>query len=567
MLKPQTLLGVFAFFLLTRSSAQDVLWRNHFWSKNYYWGMLNTVDPAGNLYASAYIGGPAEIDTVLDNHLTNPGKGQYIYKVDSTGKAVWAKMALSGVGSIRVNALHTDQAGSVYLAGFFTGSVDFDPGPGTQIFNTLVSQMYFIQKLDPDGNLVWARQINTHNANGTANVTGLDADGNLVITGNFQGVTDFDPGPGEYNLTGQPAGSEFLLKLTGDGDFIWVKQFEKVGVILASHLDADGNWIFRGSVYQPSDLDPGPDTFMMNAGYFFLKLDSDGGFIWARLFDQDVEGYDTDASGNLVIIGEFEDTVDFDPGPGEVWRTAPFGQGNYVTKWNKHGEFQWVNLEPKTQNAGVASQTVEIAPDGGILLAGPYLGTFDIDPGPAPHFISTGSGDLGYVLQALDATGKFIWERHIAYVTVITVENEYFLQCDNQGNLYARTTFREDIFFTIDSSNITHLFAYKPPLELEHLVFKMQLPGSSATDAQDLPENEFDLFPNPVPAYTPATLLLPDSPSAVEIVVRDMQGLLVKRLEWTTGSSRQDLPGLPSGLYVVEVRTARSAEVKLLSVF
>ncbi|MBK8192110.1 MAG: hypothetical protein IPK76_02365 [Lewinellaceae bacterium] len=59
-------------------------------------------------------------------------------------------------------SISIDVSGNIYTAGYFTGTADFDPGPG--IFNLTspgneYARNIFISKLDASGNFVWAKTL------------------------------------------------------------------------------------------------------------------------------------------------------------------------------------------------------------------------------------------------------------------------------------------------------------------------------------------------------------------------------------------------------------------------
>lgn len=108
----------------------------------------------------------------------------------------WAKqLAGSGSGnSAAVSAIKADAAGNSYVAGQFTGTVDFDPSPAGTITLTASSTngTGFIAKYDPLGQYVWAKPLAGTQNTDFCSPFGLALDANhLYVTGNFEGTIDF----------------------------------------------------------------------------------------------------------------------------------------------------------------------------------------------------------------------------------------------------------------------------------------------------------------------------------------------------------------------------------------
>jgi Domain of unknown function (DUF4347) len=127
-----------------------------------------------------------------------------ITKVSATGQVLWNKQ-FSSNREVKINDIKFDAAGNVYTVGSFRGTTDMDPGAGSLNF---VSQAevevgygndIFINKLDSNGNLVWAKQIGGA-GNDVATKLRLDALGNVHVEGTFNDVVDFDPSVGITNL-------------------------------------------------------------------------------------------------------------------------------------------------------------------------------------------------------------------------------------------------------------------------------------------------------------------------------------------------------------------------------
>jgi hypothetical protein len=241
---------------------------------------------SGNVYATGWFKG--SVDFGMFNLVSHGIDDIYISKLDSdTGDFIWAR-GMGGTSSDVGQAVTVDTAGNVYSTGWFNGTADFDPGPGT--FNLLNSAQFgadvFISKLDVNGNFVWAKGMG-----GTVSESGygiaLDASGNVYSTGSFGGTADFDPGLGVFNLTSSGGTDIFISKLTNAGDFVWAKAMggalDDSGYDIS--IDASGNVHTTGFFKDTVDFDPG-DTGTFNltsAGFediFISKLSGEDSFPW-----------------------------------------------------------------------------------------------------------------------------------------------------------------------------------------------------------------------------------------------------------------------------------------------
>jgi hypothetical protein len=128
--------------------------------------------------------------------------------------------------------------------------------------------------------LVWASaflgvaDINMH-------ATVPDDAGNVYSTGSFDGTVDFDPGPGEYNVSSVGVNADiFITKINASGNLLWVQIFgssadgQERGLSLA--LDVSGNLYACGMFLGNVDFDPGEGVQLLSGGSvregFVLKL-------------------------------------------------------------------------------------------------------------------------------------------------------------------------------------------------------------------------------------------------------------------------------------------------------
>ena len=112
-------------------------------------GKAIAVDADGNVVITGYYSQGLGIGTC------------FVSKLNSAGNFLWTKeLGKSSEGSsIKVDAFR-----NIYIAGLSSGEGDFDPGPG--VFNLSVGggELFFICKLDANGNFGWAKQVGGGNS-------------------------------------------------------------------------------------------------------------------------------------------------------------------------------------------------------------------------------------------------------------------------------------------------------------------------------------------------------------------------------------------------------------------
>ncbi|MGC6468655.1 MAG: SBBP repeat-containing protein, partial [Chitinophagales bacterium] len=204
-----------AICLSTFSYAQQA---NFEWAKSFGGtfddqGYSIALDASGNVYTTGWFAGTVDFDPGAGtNNLTAQGSADvFVQKLDPLGNLIWAK-SFGGTSADQGYSIALDASGNVYTTGRFRGTVDFDPGAGLATLTSAGSDDVFIQKLDPLGNLIWAKSFGGTSADYGYSIA-VDASGNVYTTGYFQGTVDFDPGAGTNNLTAQGNRDVFIQKL------------------------------------------------------------------------------------------------------------------------------------------------------------------------------------------------------------------------------------------------------------------------------------------------------------------------------------------------------------------
>ena len=235
---------------------------NLIWSKRisrfYSASSILTEAPPINIAYSGdilFVNGYTLNDTIVIDTMTiilEPNiKSVYLARFNNDGNIVGLTIA-GGISSFCGNQLVAGAGGFVYLTGIFEGSL------GIFGNDTLTSQANycdcFLSKLNPSGEFLWTIQLHsTEQAWGRG--LALDESGNIYLSGDFYGVTQFGP----TILTSGSYSDMFLARYSPEGTCIGVRQYSK-GQIPRIDVDNQGNVCLAGGF--ENTLEIGPNTFI-----------------------------------------------------------------------------------------------------------------------------------------------------------------------------------------------------------------------------------------------------------------------------------------------------------------
>jgi hypothetical protein len=308
----------------------------------------------------------------------------------------------------------------------FTGGVDMrSPSNPPAPYHSPPSP--YVTMARPDGNYGWTRTF--HNSpgpdgdtTGQAGVVAVaaPADGGVIVGGNFSGSIVLDPAGVTVKST--PGQSAFIVKLDGNGAFVWgqVLQVPATGasVTLGSLVvAADGSVYVGGSFWGVVDFDPSSRTVnrvgdgAFNGSPFILKLGKDGGFAWVDTWSvpSSCVMYPgrlavSSAAGRVWAAGSFGGTCDFNPGSGVDSKQIGDGTGGagYVLAVDASGRY----IGTWTFGNWVSDLTAD--DQGAVYAVGSYRDTVDFDPG-AGEALRTAVGQNSSFTVKLSADGTFQW--------------------------------------------------------------------------------------------------------------------------------------------------------------
>lgn len=444
--------------------AQDV---KHDWSVS--WGNAEAassasiaVDQHSNVFVAGTFTGTIDFDpgpgmSVFTSGFSGFGSDSYVCKYDSNGQFQWVRTWTASIGIHKAIRIIWDEDGFLYVTGYFTGTCDFDPGPG--VFNltgTGSTDELYIMKLDPEGQLIWAIATQGQ-GNKYARTMTIDNERNIVLGGIFTGTADFDPGPGKTELTSTAFLDDlFFAKYDHEGKLVWAQASigSSQGSVNGVGTDDDGNIYFGGSFDDRRDFDPGVDSVILQASgiwdAYLLKLDKDGQYQWihhlGNLGDNWIHDVLVNNENQIYVGGYFSDELDFDPGTNEKILSAT-NSDPFIWKLDSAGALIWVASFP-----GVSfDQTKDLELDhlGNVYATGFFAETVDFDPGPGTHLITcTGDDDLDDVFAVmLNSNGEFVW----AYAAGgLGNDGGAEIKVDSNGHIFITGVFNEKAGFFPD---------------------------------------------------------------------------------------------------------------------
>jgi len=355
--------------------------------------------------------------------------------------SLWSRR-YGSTGDDRAQAVAVDGQGRVAVTGSFYGQTDFGGGliASALCCGGAASTMdIFIAQYSASGGYLWSRVIGAESDEAGKGV-GTDTTGNVLVTG-YQGSYSVDYGGGaQYNRGGNDI---FIAKYSSAGSWVWSKTIGGAGYDQGNAITADGSGNVFATGYigaAAGGVDFGGGALYSAGLYdvFLAKYSASGQYLWAKRFggtgNDTGLAVSTDGSGNVIIAGTFEGTVDF--GGGGL--TSAGMRDVFVAKYSSTGQHLWSKRFGSSGDDvgyGLAVDSV-----GDVVLSGKFQGSISFG-GTA---LTSAGGDDVFLAKLSGATGAHSWSKSFGSTSG---DQSLGVDVDGNGNIVMTGYFTGSVSF------------------------------------------------------------------------------------------------------------------------
>jgi hypothetical protein len=324
---------------------------------------------------------------------------------DCDGKAPPCTGAPVGVGFAGNGATGTSDMGFGVATNGTMHVVVGVKGSGVTNYNVGDGELY-VAMFDQARKVVWQKSYSSPGGYAVGRSVALDALGNIVVAGEFQGTLTI----GNKTLESGNSINAFVAKFKTDGELLWAADYgdetskqvaygvtvNEAGEVFVTGtfsgdidfgkgvLSADGRDVFVAKL-GPNGDGAGPDKWAKQLG------GSDGQIGWSIAAGRD---------GSVVVAGEFETNLNFGGG------TLPNAGGRdvFVAKLRSdNGDGLW--QKAFGDGADQIAYSVSVGANGDVVVGGEFIGT--MAAGEGMEIDSAGAADAFVINLAKDGTPRW----------------------------------------------------------------------------------------------------------------------------------------------------------------
>lgn len=293
-----------------------------------------------------------------------------------------------------------DASGNVLLGGTFSDILNW----GTAVLNAKGALDFFLAKLNPAGELLWAQRGGGNDME-LGVLVATDAQSNIYLSCESHSLNlDFNGTSALNTATGD--GNILLTKYNAQGQVQWAKIFGAVSTAFdepncfpgALEVDAAGNIYLAGRSGQTAKI----GAFSLNSPYylnqFVAKFNPNGTPVWASLiatkrYSSNFGELDFDAAGNLYCSGQYRDLIQFENIPVNFSGSSAARSAYYARFNSGTGALDWATFIAGSPDAFIYPTSMTVVQENSLLLGGYVIDRANFGNQP----VNTYSGTNGYL--------------------------------------------------------------------------------------------------------------------------------------------------------------------------
>jgi hypothetical protein len=507
------------------------------------------ADHAGNIYSLLQMKDSVDIDPGpgVEHIVPEFGESYILTKNDEEGNLVfgypfqvdknsYGYLTEVAQNQIRVSFYFTDSL--IYVRNGLREKLYSQPGKHNAILT-----------LDLDGKIIDSYYFPTPEAFYFNSFYTLP-DGKVLMTGAFSGSFPLSTQPPIYSGGFRDG---FIMMADQNFNPIWVSQFKGTGhdyvgamfvrneqhiYFTAAFDDTLSLVTLQGPITKVSTGDP--DGLF---GYLNLNGDIEKVFFIEGDGYQDTRDIASDASGNMYICGEFENTVNFASALQAPHTAIAVNESDgYVAKYDPIGNLVWLGLYPNDDAGG--TKTVDLKRGNELYINGYFSGKGDLNPGPDSLIVQTGYHSSPFISK-LTTDGEFLWA--IPFITNEVAGIQSLMINTETSRIVANGFFYD----SIHCSEIPGENWLGTPYGADCFLICLS-EENVVTATHDQVPLEIGVYPNP----TSGQVHINAEHEIKQVSVQSFDGKLIGTWNFTPSEHQEiDLHDLPSGMYYMSIQS------------
>jgi hypothetical protein len=265
------------------------------------------------------------------------------------------------------SSVASDMSGNAYTTGFYSGQLTL----GSHILYNNYTNGIFLAKYDANGNVLWVVQPGDSLSDSYTTSITVDASGNSIITGEFNGTINF----GNYTLSSVYYNNTFFIaKYDPSGNVLWAQgsNYQSASSYAEGYsvtTDKNNN-IYVGGTFSDT-IKIGNYVLTSWAQYtyayapFLAKFDANGNVLWAKTTSSINTGNTStvavtaDNKGNAYLTGNFADVVTF----GSYHLVSLNVPSAFLVKYSGSGNVLWAKQSDNVTLLGSTASATSVITD------------------------------------------------------------------------------------------------------------------------------------------------------------------------------------------------------------